>query len=33
MGVYPSLSDDACLFLAADFDEGKWRRDVLALAI
>ena len=28
MGVYPMLPDDSCWFLAADFDEGEWRRDV-----
>lgn len=32
MGVYPLLQDDACWFLAADFDEGEWQRDVLAFA-
>jgi len=32
MGVYPLLPDDTCWFLAADFDENEWRRDVLALA-
>ncbi|HXT07214.1 MAG TPA: hypothetical protein VN715_09785 [Roseiarcus sp.] len=30
MGVYPLLPDHTCWFLAADFDEGEWRRDVLA---
>ena len=30
MGVYPMLPDDSCWFLAADFDEGEWRRDVAA---
>jgi hypothetical protein len=30
MGVYPMLADNACLFLAADFDEGDWRRDAVA---
>lgn len=28
MGVYPMLSDDSCWFLAADFDEEDWLRDV-----
>lgn len=28
MGVYPMFPDDSCWFLAADFDEGEWRRDV-----
>ena len=32
MGVYPMLADDSCWFLAADFDEGEWRRDVGAFA-
>lgn len=27
MGVYPMLPDDSCWFLAADFDEGEWRRE------
>ena len=30
MGVYPMLADDSCWFLAADFDEGEWQRDVHA---
>src|SRR6202171_1986213 len=30
MGVYPMLADNTCSFLAADFDEGAWRRDVFA---
>jgi superfamily II DNA or RNA helicase len=32
MGVYPMLADDMCWLLAADFDEGDWRRDVSAFA-
>ena len=32
MGVYPMLADDTCWFLAADFDEGEWQRDVFAFA-
>jgi hypothetical protein len=32
MGVYPLLPDNTCWFLAADFDEGEWRRDVSAFA-
>jgi superfamily II DNA or RNA helicase len=32
MGVYPMLTDDTCWLLAADFDEGDWRRDVSAFA-
>ena len=31
-GVYPVLPDDTCWFLAADFDEAEWRRDVQAFA-
>jgi superfamily II DNA or RNA helicase len=30
MGVYPLLADNTCSFLAADFDEGEWQRDVFA---
>jgi hypothetical protein len=30
MGVYPLLPDDACWFLAADFDEASWADDVAA---
>jgi hypothetical protein len=30
MGVYPMLADNTCSFLAADFDEGEWRRDFFA---
>jgi superfamily II DNA or RNA helicase len=30
MGVYPMLAENACSFLAADFDEGDWRRDAFA---
>lgn len=30
MGVYPLLADNTCSFLAADFDEGEWRRDAFA---
>jgi len=31
-GAYPVLPDDTCWFLAADFDEAEWRRDVKAFA-
>lgn len=31
-GVYPVLPDGACWFLAADFDEAEWRRDVKSFA-
>ena len=30
IGVYPMLPDDACRFLAADFDKASWRRDASA---
>jgi hypothetical protein len=30
VGVYPLLSDDTCLFLAADFDEAEWSEDARA---
>lgn len=30
MGVYPLLQDEACRFLAADFDKTTWREDVTA---
>lgn len=30
IGVYPMLADNTCSFLAADFDEGEWRRDAFA---
>jgi len=30
MGVYPMLADNTCSFIAADFDEGEWRRDAFA---
>ncbi|WP_292532631.1 DEAD/DEAH box helicase [Methylocystis sp.] len=32
MGAYPLLADETCWFLAADFDEGEWWRDVQAYA-
>ncbi len=31
-GVYPMLRDEACFFLAADFDKTGWRDDVAAFA-
>lgn len=31
VGVYPLLSDDACFFLAVDFDGADWREDARAL--
>ena len=30
IGVYPMLKDEACLFLAADFDKTTWRKDCLS---
>jgi len=30
-GIYPMLTNDTCRFLAIDFDEGEWRKDVAAL--
>jgi len=30
VGVYPLLADDACHFLAVDFDEADWRKDSAA---
>lgn len=30
IGVYPLLSDDACYFLALDFDEARWQDDAKA---
>ena len=30
MGVYPTLEDETCWFLAVDFDKGQWRDDVAA---
>ena len=31
MGVYPLLPDDTCWFLAIDFDEDSWKKDVVAV--
>jgi hypothetical protein len=28
MGIYPLLPDDTCWFLAIDFDEKQWQRDI-----
>ena len=30
-GIYPMLLDETCLFLAIDFDEGEWQKDISAL--
>jgi superfamily II DNA or RNA helicase len=32
IGVYPMMVDNTCGFLAVDFDEAEWQRDVLAFA-
>ncbi|CAM3029965.1 TOTE conflict system archaeo-eukaryotic primase domain-containing protein [Cupriavidus taiwanensis] len=32
VGVYPLLEDDACYFLAVDFDEAEWQDDARAFA-
>lgn len=31
MGIYPLLPDDTCWFLAIDFDEMQWQRDIGAV--
>ena len=31
LGIYPMLVDEACWFLAIDFDKSSWRKDVAAL--
>ena len=30
-GIYPMLSDEACYFLAMDFDDEGWQKDIKAL--
>lgn len=30
-GIYPMCLDETCYFLAADFDEGEWKKDISAL--
>ncbi|MBC2716031.1 MAG: DEAD/DEAH box helicase family protein [Desulfobacteraceae bacterium] len=30
-GIYPMLSDETCHFLAIDFDEGDWQKDISIL--
>jgi len=32
MGVYPTLPDETCWFLAADFDKSTWQEDVRSFA-
>jgi hypothetical protein len=29
MGIYPTLLDETCLFLTADFDKITWQEDVV----
>ena len=31
MGMYPMLQDEACFFLAADFDKSHWQEDAQAI--
>ncbi len=31
VGIYPLLPDESCCFLAMDFDEGDWQKDVSAV--
>jgi hypothetical protein len=31
VGIYPMLPDETCCFLAIDFDEGDWQKDISAL--
>jgi superfamily II DNA or RNA helicase len=30
-GIYPMLPDETCWFLAIDFDDGEWQKDISAL--
>ncbi|MDP3480657.1 MAG: hypothetical protein Q8R88_12865, partial [Desulfoprunum sp.] len=30
-GIYPMLMDETCWFLAIDFDDGEWKKDIAAL--
>jgi len=30
-GIYPMLPDETCWFLAIDFDDGEWRKDISVL--
>lgn len=32
IGIYPLLQNGTCMFVAIDFDKGKWKKDVLAFA-
>ena len=31
VGIYPMLSDETCYFLAMDFDEADWQKDISAV--
>ncbi len=31
-GIYPMLPDETCRFLAIDFDDGDWKKDIAAVA-
>ena len=33
VGMYPMLPDETCFFLAIDFDDGNWQKDISALRI
>ncbi|GHT14941.1 hypothetical protein FACS189426_22060 [Bacteroidia bacterium] len=33
VGIYPLLPDDSCLFLAVDFDEEEWQKDISAFRL
>lgn len=32
VGVYPLMHDNTCFFLAADFDKGEWKDEVIAMS-
>ncbi|GHT63189.1 helicase [Bacteroidia bacterium] len=33
VGIYPLLPDETCLFLAVDFDEENWQKDIFAFRL
>ncbi|MDR1758063.1 MAG: helicase, partial [Bacteroidales bacterium] len=33
VGIYPLLPDDTCLFLAIDFDDAEWQKDIAAFRL
>ncbi len=33
VGIYPLLPDETCLFLAVDFDEANWQKDIAAFRL